>query len=173
MIIEERDYRIKPGKIGKFVSTYEQHGLPIQKELLGTFLGYFTTEIGELNHVVALWGYEGLDDRLAVAQPPAADGLDRPAARLRHGGQVDQAGADHAIPRVDHLVGGKFGRGVADRDHGLTVDVQIEAVIDAVCRVDQAAIEDADAHGVSPDSVFRSDCDCIAIDITAIRTAMP
>ena len=64
MIIEERDYRMKPGKIGQFVSTYEEHGLPIQKELLGTFLGYFTSEIGELNHVVALWGYESLDDRL-------------------------------------------------------------------------------------------------------------
>lgn len=63
MIIEERDYRVKAGKLGQFVSTYEKHGLPIQVELLGKFLGYFTTEIGELNHVVALWGYESLDDR--------------------------------------------------------------------------------------------------------------
>jgi hypothetical protein len=63
MIIEERDYRLKPGKLGLFVSTYEKHGLPLQVKYLGKFLGYFTTEIGELNHVVALWGYEGLDDR--------------------------------------------------------------------------------------------------------------
>lgn len=63
MIIEERDYRVKAGKLGQFVGLYEKHGLPIQLELLGTFLGYFTTEIGELNHVVALWGYESLDDR--------------------------------------------------------------------------------------------------------------
>lgn len=63
MIVEERDYRVKAGKIGQFVSLYEKHGLPIQIELLGKFLGYFTTEIGELNHVVALWGYESLDDR--------------------------------------------------------------------------------------------------------------
>ncbi|MGB3718456.1 MAG: NIPSNAP family protein [Proteobacteria bacterium] len=63
MIIEERDYRVKAGKLGQFVSLYEKHGLPIQLELLGKFLGYFTTEIGELNHVVALWGYESLDDR--------------------------------------------------------------------------------------------------------------
>lgn len=73
MIVEERDYRIKPGKTGEFVATYEKHGLPIQKELLGTFLGYFTTEIGELNHVVALWGYDGLDDRLARRDRMAAD----------------------------------------------------------------------------------------------------
>ncbi len=63
MIVEERDYRIKAGKVGQFVGLYEKHGLPIQLELLGKFLGYFTTEIGELNHVVALWGYESLDDR--------------------------------------------------------------------------------------------------------------
>lgn len=63
MIVEERDYRVKAGKLGRFVGLYEKHGLPIQLELLGKFLGYFTTEIGELNHVVALWGYESLDDR--------------------------------------------------------------------------------------------------------------
>jgi hypothetical protein len=63
MIVEERDYRLKPGKLGLFVSTYEKHGLPLQLKHLGRFLGYFTTEIGELNHVVALWGYEGMDDR--------------------------------------------------------------------------------------------------------------
>ena len=45
------------------METYEEHGLPIQIELLGDFLGYFTSEIGELNHVVALWGYDSLDDR--------------------------------------------------------------------------------------------------------------
>lgn len=44
MIIEERDYRVKAGKLGQFVSLYERHGLPIQLELLGQFLGYFTTE---------------------------------------------------------------------------------------------------------------------------------
>ena len=63
MIVEERDYRVKAGRLGQFVGLYEKHGLPIQIELLGTFLGYFTTEVGELNHVVALWGYESLDDR--------------------------------------------------------------------------------------------------------------
>jgi hypothetical protein len=63
MIYEERDYRIKPGKLGQFVKTYEKHGLPLQKKHLGTFVAYFTTEIGELNHVVALWGYQSLDDR--------------------------------------------------------------------------------------------------------------
>jgi len=73
MIIEERDYRVKAGKLGQFVSLYEKHGLSIQLELLGKFLGYFTTEIGELNHVVALWGYESLDDRLQRRDRMMAD----------------------------------------------------------------------------------------------------
>jgi hypothetical protein len=63
MIVEERDYRIRTGKLAEFVKLYGEHGLPLQKEHLGTFLGYFTTEIGELNHVVALWGYDDLGDR--------------------------------------------------------------------------------------------------------------
>lgn len=82
MIVEERDYRIKPGKLGQFVATYEQHGLPIQQELLGTFLGYFTSEVGELNHVVALWSYESFEDRLErravmMADPRWLSYLDR------------------------------------------------------------------------------------------------
>jgi hypothetical protein len=63
MIVEERDYRIRTGKLAEFVTIYGEKGLPLQKKHLGTFLGYFTTEIGELNHVVALWGYDSLADR--------------------------------------------------------------------------------------------------------------
>ncbi|WP_375458972.1 NIPSNAP family protein [uncultured Enterovirga sp.] len=63
MIVEERDYRVRAGKLASFVSIYGEHGLPIQIEYLGTFHGYFTTEIGELNHVVAWWSYDSLDDR--------------------------------------------------------------------------------------------------------------
>ncbi|BDG71726.1 NIPSNAP family protein [Roseomonas fluvialis] len=73
MIVEERDYRLKPGKLGAFVAAYEAHGLPIQIELLGEFLGYFTTEIGELNHVVAWWRYTSFEDRLARRDRMMAD----------------------------------------------------------------------------------------------------
>lgn len=73
MIYEERDYRIKAGKLAEFVKIYGDHGLPLQKEHLGTFIAYFTSEIGELNHVVALWGYESLDDRAARRKRMLAD----------------------------------------------------------------------------------------------------
>lgn len=73
MIYEERDYRIKAGKLAAFVAIYGEHGLPLQKEHLGTFIAYFTTEIGELNHVVALWGYTSLDERAAKRKAMLAD----------------------------------------------------------------------------------------------------
>lgn len=73
MIYEERDYRIRAGKLGEFVQIYGEYGLPLQKQHLGTFIGYFTTEIGELNHVVALWSYQSLDERAAKRKTMLAD----------------------------------------------------------------------------------------------------
>lgn len=73
MIYEERDYRIRAGKLAEFVRLYGEYGLPLQKEHLGTFHAYFTTEIGELNHVVALWSYESLDDRAKRRRNMLAD----------------------------------------------------------------------------------------------------
>ncbi|MDR6953000.1 hypothetical protein J2X65_002361 [Ancylobacter sp. 3268] len=65
MILEERDYHIVPGRMGDFLKTYETLGLDIQKHFLGAFVGHFVTEIGELNHVVALWRYDSMADREA------------------------------------------------------------------------------------------------------------
>jgi hypothetical protein len=73
MIYEERDYRIKAGKLGEFVAIYGEHGLHLQKKHLGTFIAYFTTEIGELNHVVALWAYQSLGDRETRRKAMLAD----------------------------------------------------------------------------------------------------
>ncbi|MGA0597800.1 NIPSNAP family protein [Enterovirga sp. CN4-39] len=73
MVYEERDYRIKAGKLAQFVKIYGEYGLPLQKKHLGTFVAYFTTEIGELNHVVALWGYESLGDRETRRKTMLAD----------------------------------------------------------------------------------------------------
>ncbi|MDO9415544.1 NIPSNAP family protein [Pararhizobium sp.] len=63
MIIEERDYQIIPGYMHDFLHVYETLGLSIQKKFLGDFVGHFVSEIGELNHVVALWRYESMVDR--------------------------------------------------------------------------------------------------------------
>jgi len=73
VIYEERDYRIKAGKLAEFVQIYGEFGLPLQKQHLGTFIAYFTSEIGELNHVVALWSYQSLDERSARRKAMLAD----------------------------------------------------------------------------------------------------
>jgi hypothetical protein len=65
MIYEERIYTILPGKIKEYLKNYEELGLPAQKEVLGTLVGFWHTEIGGLNKVVHIWGYDSLDDRLA------------------------------------------------------------------------------------------------------------
>jgi hypothetical protein len=63
MIIEQRTYRFKPGKIPTFMALYQERGLDIQTRILGNLLGYFVTELGPLNETVHLWGYDSLDDR--------------------------------------------------------------------------------------------------------------
>lgn len=64
MIIEQRTYELKPGSVGEFLKAYEAEGLAVQSEALGRLLGYFVTEVGELNRVVQLWGFESFEDRL-------------------------------------------------------------------------------------------------------------
>jgi len=73
MFIEERDYRIKAGKLTAFLAAYEELALPIQLHYLGPMIGHFTTEIGELNHVVSLWPYASLDDRESRRRAMFAD----------------------------------------------------------------------------------------------------
>jgi hypothetical protein len=63
MIVEERDYRLHPGKLGTYLKLYEEEGMAVQKRILGNMIGYFSTDIGELQHVVHLWGYENYAER--------------------------------------------------------------------------------------------------------------
>ena len=73
MIIEQRTYRFKPGKVPTFMAIYEAKGLEIQKRILGNLIGYFITEIGTLNETVHLWGYDSLNDRSARRTALMAD----------------------------------------------------------------------------------------------------
>jgi hypothetical protein len=73
MIVEQRTYTLHVGKIPEFLRLYETEGLPIQTRILGRLIGFFTTEIGPLNQVVHLWGYESLDDRARRRAEMVAD----------------------------------------------------------------------------------------------------
>src|SRR5262245_16076784 len=52
MIVEERCYTLKPGTVPLYYRDYDPRGLQIQTRILGSLIGYFHTEIGELNQVV-------------------------------------------------------------------------------------------------------------------------
>jgi hypothetical protein len=63
MIVDLRTYTMAPGRLAAFLEMYEKEGLPIQTRYLGKPIGYFMTEVGALNQVVHLWGYESMADR--------------------------------------------------------------------------------------------------------------
>lgn len=63
MIIEQRTYTLKLGAAPLYFSTYEKNGLAVQRRLLGNLVGYYTTDMGELNLVVHQWAYESYADR--------------------------------------------------------------------------------------------------------------
>lgn len=64
MIIEQRIYQLKPGAMHEFLKIYEDEGLQLQSEVLGRLLGYFVSEVGGLNRVMQLWGFDSFEDRL-------------------------------------------------------------------------------------------------------------
>ena len=73
MIVEQRIYTLHPGKVPEMVRLYGEEGLALQQRHLGKFIGYFTTESGNLNQVVFMWGFDSLDDRAARRDRMAKD----------------------------------------------------------------------------------------------------
>jgi len=65
VIVEQRTYTIKPGTTQEYLKTYQEQGMEAQKEILGNMIGYFYTEIGPLNQIIHMWGYESFEDRTA------------------------------------------------------------------------------------------------------------
>jgi NIPSNAP len=63
MIYEMRTYTFKPVCVPNWLALYRAEALPVQNEYLGDLVGFFTTEIGNVNQVVHIWRFEGLDDR--------------------------------------------------------------------------------------------------------------
>jgi hypothetical protein len=73
MIVEERTYKIRTGKMARYLQLVREEGLAIQQPILGNLIGYFQVEIGELSHVVRMWGYSDLNDRTERRKKLAAD----------------------------------------------------------------------------------------------------
>jgi hypothetical protein len=65
MIVEQRDYHVVTGKLPELVRLYAEEGIAIQREVLGGFLGAFTTDVGALSTYTSLWGFGSHGEREA------------------------------------------------------------------------------------------------------------
>ena len=63
MYVEERIYTLQVGKAAEYFKNYEQFGMKVQLKHLPDMVGYYTTEVGELNLVIHMWAYDDLNDR--------------------------------------------------------------------------------------------------------------
>ena len=63
MYVEERIYTLQVGKAGEYFKNYEQFGMKVQLKHLPNMVGYYTTEVGELNLVIHMWAYDDLNER--------------------------------------------------------------------------------------------------------------
>ncbi|MBV9813270.1 MAG: NIPSNAP family protein [Acetobacteraceae bacterium] len=63
MIIDERTYTIRPGRLRAYLERHFAEALPIMRRYLGEPYGYFTSETGPQPQFVHLWRYEDGADR--------------------------------------------------------------------------------------------------------------
>ncbi|PKA39474.1 NIPSNAP family protein [Rhizobium sullae] len=62
MYYEMRTYTVKLGQIKEYNKLFEEIGYPIISKYT-TLVGWWHTEIGELNQLIHIWAYESLDER--------------------------------------------------------------------------------------------------------------
>lgn len=63
MIVDFRAYTFKPGTVPIFLEMFEKEGLEVQKRILGNFLGIYRTEVGNVNEVIHMFGYDSMAER--------------------------------------------------------------------------------------------------------------
>ena len=62
-VVEIRTYELKPGMANSYVGLYLEEGFEIQKSHLGEPVGYYFSEVGDLNQIVHMWRYESFEER--------------------------------------------------------------------------------------------------------------
>ena len=63
MIVEQRTYTLHVGAVPDYLALYEAEGLPVQRQILGRMVGYFSTDMGQLHQIVHLWAYKDYAER--------------------------------------------------------------------------------------------------------------
>ena len=62
MIYEMRTYTLQPGKVSEFLEIFDQEMMPVITKYL-KLVGFWYTEMGQLNQVVHLWAFDDLNQR--------------------------------------------------------------------------------------------------------------
>ena len=85
MFVEQRIYSLVPGGTAEYIKIYEECGRTVQERILGTMLGYYTRDIGELNQLVYFWPFDSMDERTRRRAELMADaGFKDFRAKVRH-----------------------------------------------------------------------------------------
>jgi len=63
--VEMRTYELKPGTANTYAALYLEEGFAIQKSHLGEPVGYYVSEVGDLNQVIHMWRYDSFEERTA------------------------------------------------------------------------------------------------------------
>jgi hypothetical protein len=73
MIVEMRTYTLQIGKVPEYFKLYEAEGMAVQTRHLPRMLGYYQTEMGTLNQIIHMWGYDSFEQRLECRARMQAD----------------------------------------------------------------------------------------------------
>ena len=71
MIYEVRTYDLKPGTVDQFEEAFGE-ALP-HREKYSKLAAFWHTDLGPLNQVIHVWGYEGLDERTRIREEASKD----------------------------------------------------------------------------------------------------
>ncbi|KPU89394.1 hypothetical protein APR50_31795 [Variovorax paradoxus] len=64
MLFEMRTYQLLPSRLKDYLGIYAEKGRSLQCDVLGHLAGCYTTEVGDLNQVIFLWGFSSFEDRV-------------------------------------------------------------------------------------------------------------
>jgi len=63
-IVEERCYALHSAfGPSDYFEVYKKLGQEVQTRVLGGLIGYFSSEVGELNVIISMWRYDSFEDR--------------------------------------------------------------------------------------------------------------
>ena len=118
-----RTYTVRPLRTKDFLLLYERAALTLQKKYLGHLIGFFVSEIGALNQVVHLWGFESLAERERRRQLMEQD----PGWNLYRNALLGRRRITRSIQRG--FVGNKLGIFVLELQHGIILKHLLQFLI--------------------------------------------